>query len=72
MSASQNLRVLLVDDMQSIHADFRKILAPPVVTTDLDADEALLFGEPTEAASVCFEMDSAYQGVEALERVRAA
>jgi diguanylate cyclase (GGDEF)-like protein/PAS domain S-box-containing protein len=72
MSASQNLRVLLVDDMQSIHADFRKILAPPLVTTDLDADEALLFGEPTEAASVCFEMDSAYQGVEALEKVRAA
>jgi diguanylate cyclase (GGDEF)-like protein/PAS domain S-box-containing protein len=72
MSASQNLRVLLVDDMQSIHADFRKILAPPVVTTDLEADEALLFGEPTEAASVCFEMDSAYQGVEALEKVRAA
>jgi diguanylate cyclase (GGDEF)-like protein/PAS domain S-box-containing protein len=72
MSASQNLRVLLVDDMQNIHADFRKILAPPVVTTALDADEALLFGKPTDAASVCFEMDSAYQGVEGLEKVRAA
>jgi diguanylate cyclase (GGDEF)-like protein/PAS domain S-box-containing protein len=72
MSVPPNLRVLLVDDMPSIHADFRKILAPAVVTTDLDADEALLFGKPYAAVSVGFEMDSAYQGVEALEKVRAA
>src|SRR3984957_9634301 len=72
MSAPRNLRILLVDDMPSIHEDFRKILAPPVITTDLDVDEALLFGEPTGAAAACFEMDSAYQGVEALERVRAS
>jgi diguanylate cyclase (GGDEF)-like protein/PAS domain S-box-containing protein len=36
----------------------------------LDADEAILFGQPTNAAPVRFEMDSAYQGVEALEKVR--
>jgi diguanylate cyclase (GGDEF)-like protein/PAS domain S-box-containing protein len=72
MSAPRNLRILLVDDMPSIHEDFRKILARPVVTPDLDADEALLFGEKTGTASVCFEMDSAYQGVEALEKVRAS
>ena len=72
MSARRNLRILLVDDMPSIHEDFRKILAPPVVTTELDADEALLFGEPADTAAVCFEMDSAYQGVEALEKVRAS
>jgi len=72
MSAPRNLRVLLVDDMPRIHEDFRKILAPPVVTTDLDAEEALLFGEPTDRPAVCFEMDSAYQGVEALAKVRAA
>jgi diguanylate cyclase (GGDEF)-like protein/PAS domain S-box-containing protein len=72
MSTPRNLRILLVDDMPSIHEDFRKILAPPVVTTDLDADETLLFGAPTETASVCFEMDSAYQGVEALAKVRAS
>jgi diguanylate cyclase (GGDEF)-like protein/PAS domain S-box-containing protein len=72
MSVPSNLRVLLVDDMPSIHADFRKILAPAVVTTDLDADEALLFGKPNAKVCVRFEMDSAYQGVEALEKVRAA
>jgi len=43
-----------------------------VVTTDLDAEEALLFGEPTDRPAVSFEMDSAYQGVEALAKVRAA
>jgi diguanylate cyclase (GGDEF)-like protein/PAS domain S-box-containing protein len=72
MSSLRNLHILLVDDMPSIHEDFRKILAPPALTIDLDADEALLFGEPTDAPGVCFEMDSAYQGVEALEKVRAA
>jgi diguanylate cyclase (GGDEF)-like protein/PAS domain S-box-containing protein len=72
MSSLRNLHILLVDDMPSIHEDFRKILAPPALTTDLDADEALLFGEPIDAAGVCFEMDSAYQGVEALEKVRAS
>ena len=69
MSPQENRRILLVDDLPSIHEDFRKILAPPVATTDLDADEAILFGQPTNATSVRFEMDSAYQGLEALEKV---
>ena len=72
MSTPRNLRILLVDDMPSIHEDFRKILAPPRVATDLDASEALLFGKSPDAAAVCFEMDSAYQGVEALAKVRTA
>jgi diguanylate cyclase (GGDEF)-like protein/PAS domain S-box-containing protein len=72
MSAPPNLRILLVDDMPSIHEDFRKILAPPAATSDLDADEALLFGAAPDTSSVCFEMDSAYQGVEALAKVRAS
>ena len=33
MISPRNLRILLVDDMPSIHEDFRKILAPPAVTT---------------------------------------
>src|SRR5205085_305770 len=39
-------RVLIIDDNEAIHADFRKTLAPAVATataTDLDADEASLF-----------------------------
>jgi two-component system, NtrC family, sensor kinase len=72
MSTPANRRILLVDDLPSIHEDFRKILCSPAATTDLDADEALLFGEPTSTAAVRFEMDSAFQGVEALEKVRAS
>jgi diguanylate cyclase (GGDEF)-like protein/PAS domain S-box-containing protein len=71
MSLQENRRILLVDDLPSIHEDFRKILAPPT-STALDADEALLFGQPTTAPPVCFEIDSAYQGREALEKVRAS
>ena len=72
MNAPPNRRILLVDDMPSIHEDFRKILALPAPTTDLDSDERLLFGESADTTSVCFEMDSAFQGEEALEKVRAS
>jgi diguanylate cyclase (GGDEF)-like protein/PAS domain S-box-containing protein len=72
MSTSENRRVLFVDDMPSIHEDFRKILCPAADVTDLDADEALLFGAQTAAASLRFEMDSAYQGAEALDKVEAS
>ena len=40
-----NRRILIVDDNQSIHADFRKILgAPDAGDEALDAAEARLFG----------------------------
>jgi diguanylate cyclase (GGDEF)-like protein/PAS domain S-box-containing protein len=74
MSTLQNRRILLVDDLPTIHEDFRKILNPSVALADLDADEAILFGEsaPAGKASVRFDMDSAYQGSQALDKVRAA
>jgi diguanylate cyclase (GGDEF)-like protein/PAS domain S-box-containing protein len=72
MSTAENRRILLVDDLPSIHEDFRKILCPPTLTSDLDADEAILFGEPARAAAARFEVESAFQGREALENVRAA
>jgi len=56
-----------------MHEEFRKVLSPPAFSTDLDADEALLFNSPNGAAPVVrFEMDSAFQGAEGLEKVRAA
>ena len=73
MSAFENRRILLVDDMPAIHDDFRKILAPPsAAVRDLEADEAVLFGARTGTASVHFTVDSAYQGVDALEKIRAS
>jgi two-component system NtrC family sensor kinase len=72
MNSPVNRRILLVDDLPSIHEDFRKILCPAAATTDLDADEALLFGGSIGTTSVRFEMDSAFQGIEALEKVNAS
>jgi diguanylate cyclase (GGDEF)-like protein/PAS domain S-box-containing protein len=72
MKPSENRRILFVDDMPSIHEDFRKILCPPLANTDLDADEAHLFGAPTPVSSLRFEMDSAFQGAEALDKVQAS
>ena len=72
MNTLQNRRILLVDDTQSIHEDFNKILAPASIVSDLDADEAFLFEKPAATSVVRFEMQFAHQGVEALEKVRAA
>ena len=72
MNTPENRRVLFVDDMPSIHEDFRKILCPAPADSDLDAEEALLFGTKTAAGALRFEMDSAYQGAEALDKVQAS
>jgi diguanylate cyclase (GGDEF)-like protein/PAS domain S-box-containing protein len=72
MNTLENRRILLVDDTQTIHEDFRKILEPAEVAIDLEADEAFLFDQPAATSAVRFEMQSAHQGMEALEKVRAA
>ncbi len=61
-----NHRILVIDDNQAIHADFRKILTPAkTATDDLDAAEASLFGDaPTPLTLPEFQIDSAYQGQE--------
>ncbi|HWI11124.1 MAG TPA: ATP-binding protein, partial [Burkholderiaceae bacterium] len=73
MSAPSNRRILLVDDMPAIHADFRKILVPQgAVGAELGALEDALFGQEEKAAVVAFELDSAYQGQEGLALVQAS
>jgi two-component system, NtrC family, sensor kinase len=71
MTTQQNRRVLLVDDMPAIHEDYLKSLGS-AAASGLDEDEALLFGTPTRTAAVRFEPNSAYQGAEAIDKVRAA
>ncbi len=70
--SNQIYRILAIDDNRAIHEDFRKILCPPSAdTTALGEAEAKLFDEPTRVRqSAVFEIDSAYQGEEGLERVR--
>jgi len=72
MSKQQNRRILLVDDMLAIHEDFRKILVPATAASSLDDVESSLFGTSAKAPTVEFLPDSAYQGQEALAKVREA
>src|SRR5687767_2286007 len=72
MTTFENRRILVVDDMPTIHADFRKILASAAADTALEEDEALLFGAPTRTPTARFELDAASQGAEAVDKVRAA
>ncbi|HEX4232265.1 MAG TPA: response regulator [Bryobacteraceae bacterium] len=72
-SSESNYRILIIDDNRAIHDDLRKILlGDDEESPDLLSDESLLFdSHPTSAPIAKFEIDSAYQGQEGLERVRA-
>jgi diguanylate cyclase (GGDEF)-like protein len=69
-----NRRVLVIDDNPAIHKDFRKILGAGLdQAANVDADELALFGAPAAApARPHFEVDSALQGQEGVERAREA
>jgi diguanylate cyclase (GGDEF)-like protein/PAS domain S-box-containing protein len=75
MNLKKNRRILVVDDNQAIHADFRKILAGSPEHTGLEEAEARLLGTPLAMvpnATEVFDVESAYQGEEGLEMVRAS
>jgi len=64
-------RILIVDDSRAIHDDFRKILALASQAPDAEENESALFGGPPKLSlRKAFEVDSAYQGEEALQRVQ--
>lgn len=67
-------RLLIIDDTESIHADFRKILERKVSdTSNLDSLEASLFGEEQEAGvEDQFSIDGVYQGKDGLAAVEKA
>ncbi len=76
-----NSRILIVDDNKSIHEDFIKVLCRSRSDglKELDSIEESLFGEEVtadeileEAEAICYELDHAYQGQEALDLVRKA
>ena len=76
MTTPMNRRILLIDDTPSIHEDFRRILTGTGegTSSEMDAMEQALFGETTgsSAEETNFDLDSAHQGREGLEMVRAA
>jgi diguanylate cyclase len=72
MSAPELVRILIVDDNRAIHEDFRKILLGREVDENLQELEATLFGSVVSASDTPgdFQLDSAYQGAEALALVQ--
>jgi two-component system cell cycle sensor histidine kinase/response regulator CckA len=74
-SPTTNNRILVIDDNPAIHRDFRKVLSPvdSLLQGQLDEEEAALFGETQgHTRDSTFQVDSAFQGQEGLEKVRAA
>ena len=68
-----NRRILVIDDNQAIHDDFRKILCGTSAPDELAAAEAVLFGdEPGLCSTQEFEVDSADQGQSGLVLVQEA
>ena len=69
---SRNMRILIVDDNESIHDDFKKILNPDRPFDELTELDAVFFDKPKENKKTAaeFELYSAYQGAESLELVR--
>ena len=73
-SLPSNNRILIIDDNPSIHTDIRKILAGKDHEADLFAGaKNLLFDEESSPShQTRFEIDSAFQGQEGLQKVEAA
>jgi diguanylate cyclase (GGDEF)-like protein len=67
-------RLLIVDDNEAIHQDFRKILDIAAGSEALEAAEAALFGAPEEPgpAAARYRLDSAQQGEQAVAMVKEA
>jgi PAS domain S-box-containing protein len=70
----RNRRILVIDDNRGIHNSFREILRSAASGKNpLDETEARLFGEaPSGGGTLGFTMESAYQGAEGVELLRAA
>lgn len=82
MSRRINRRILVVDDNADIHLDFRKILGKSntkpsrrqlaQIENQLFTDEEPVSAPPPVESTKSYDIDSAYQGREAIEMVRKA
>ena len=70
---AENRRILIVDDNDAIHNDFRKILCNQGESCDLAAQEAALFGDAVPISPIPnFDLASAMQGRDAVVMVAEA
>ena len=70
----KNQRILVIDDSESIHEDFRTILGSSNANTaNLHEAKSAIFGNTSNSSEqIGFDIDSAFQGQEGLEKVRRA
>jgi signal transduction histidine kinase len=73
-SSTKAPRVLVIDDTPSIHQDFHRLLSGGEEDASLEELRSTLFGnkQPPRPRGYRFEVDSAFQGEEGLQRVRDA
>ena len=71
INPNQNHRILVIDDNQAIHDDFRKILGKKSARPgNLAEAEAALFGDDEETLQMPeFEIESAFQGQEGFNQI---
>ena len=69
-----NRRILIIDDNESIHEDFRKVLggSPLDGHDELDVLESELLGVEVDATLPAFDLECAHQGEEGVRLVAAA
>ena len=72
LSDEPNNRILVIDDNEEIHADFRKVLSgQSTQSQEYDEAKSAFFGaEPSKVGSSSFEVESAFQGQQGLEMVQ--
>src|SRR5262249_8575818 len=68
----KNLRILIIDDNEVIHNDFRRVLSAAPADQTLAALEQNLFDSPPpsrpDVSQISYELTSAYSGVEGLKQ----
>ncbi len=75
MELQANLRLIVIDDNPEIHKDFIKILTTNPTSATFESLDQKLFGEESESEKSFlpkFQIDTAIQGQEGVEKVRAA
>lgn len=68
----KNKKILIIDDNPTIHEDFKKTLLGIEKDPDIEELEANLFGKNDNTLKDNFIIDSAFQGKEALKKVKRA
>ncbi|HPS54378.1 MAG TPA: HD domain-containing protein [Sedimentisphaerales bacterium] len=69
---SKNRRILIIDDNEAIHKDFRAILEGNDRNFNVDEEKNAIFGTALRSLDRSFEIDSAFHGQEGLLKVQQA